>query len=224
MVLLRVSGHSGAGKSRLLKEVEERGISLRRVVLYTTRSPRPGEVDGVDYHFVTPEHIQRLPVDTYYAGPVREMLQAVNLVTLEEDLKTGELVIIEIFHRLWPGLERTMRERLGDQLRTTSIFLCALELEALRSLEESEARRRIEGNVKTILRWRGTEDEVDIAKRSQSAANEVLAALTGAEQYDRIIRTSPEGPYGKDDWTCPEGPRGSAATAIREFTTLLETL
>ncbi len=56
-----------------------------------------------------------------------------------------------------------------------------------------EAKRKIEEEVKAILRWRGTEDGSGIAKRARSAADEVLDAVTGAAHYDRIIQTSPEG-------------------------------
>ncbi len=224
MILLRLSGHSGAGKSRLLKEVEHRGVTVGAVALFNTRTPRPSEVDGGDYHFVTREQIQQLPVDSYYVGPVREMLQAVDLVKLEEDLRTRELVVIEVSHKLWPGLEQALRQRLGDCLRTVSVFICAVDLERIETLEEREARGEIEEEVKAILTWRRTEDNVAIARRARSAACEVLGALTGAQRYNRIFRTSPEGPDGEDDWTFPGGPRGNAARAAEEFVAFIEAL
>ena len=55
-LLIVVSGPSGSGKGEALKVLAEEG--LERVVTYTTRAPRPGERDGVDYHFVNEEEFQ----------------------------------------------------------------------------------------------------------------------------------------------------------------------
>ena len=53
-LLLILSGPSGAGKTVLAQRlVAEYAPGLQRAVTYTTRPPRPGEVDGRDYHFVT---------------------------------------------------------------------------------------------------------------------------------------------------------------------------
>ncbi len=224
MILLRVSGHSGAGKSRLWKELERRGVAHRRVVLFTTRPRRPGEVEGVDYHFATRDRIRELPADSYFVGKVRDMLQAVDLAQLEGDLRTGELVVIEIFHRLWLDLEKAVRQRVGDHLRTASVFLCAVDVETVRSVGTTEARARIEESVRSNLAWRATENERAIALRARTAVTEVLDALTSVEHYDLILQTSPEGPYGQDDWTCPGGPREFAAKATDEFITFIEAL
>src|SRR4051812_6248743 len=58
--LIIVSGPSGSGKSTLIKGVVARHRGeLRLAVSATTRRPRPGEVEGVDYYFWTPEGFQR---------------------------------------------------------------------------------------------------------------------------------------------------------------------
>jgi guanylate kinase len=51
-VLLIVCGPSGVGKTSLTRELLERTPRLRLSISYTTRPPRDGEADGVDYHFV----------------------------------------------------------------------------------------------------------------------------------------------------------------------------
>ena len=53
-LLLVVSGPSGCGKGTVLKEVMQQQ-DLYYSVSLTTRAPRPGEVDGVQYHFVSKE-------------------------------------------------------------------------------------------------------------------------------------------------------------------------
>ena len=58
--LVVLSGPSGVGKSTVLKRLlEEYPGQLRLSVSATTRSPRPGETDGVDYHFLSAEEFQR---------------------------------------------------------------------------------------------------------------------------------------------------------------------
>jgi guanylate kinase len=52
-VVLILSGPSGVGKDSALDALERMGVTFHRVVTATTRKPRPGEVDGKDYHFVS---------------------------------------------------------------------------------------------------------------------------------------------------------------------------
>lgn len=59
-VLFVVSGPSGVGKSTLLRHAMERVPGLSFSVSATTRDPRPGEADGVDYHFVRPARFSEL--------------------------------------------------------------------------------------------------------------------------------------------------------------------
>ena len=55
-----VSAPSGAGKTSLVKALMEREPRIRFSVSYTTRKPRPNEVPGRDYHFVTPDDFERM--------------------------------------------------------------------------------------------------------------------------------------------------------------------
>ena len=58
-LLLVVSGPSGCGKGTVLKEVMQQQ-DLYYSVSLTTRAPRPGEVDGVQYHFVSKEQFEEM--------------------------------------------------------------------------------------------------------------------------------------------------------------------
>ncbi|MET0993973.1 MAG: guanylate kinase, partial [Mycobacterium sp.] len=55
-----LSGPSAVGKSTVVRCLRDRGPDLFFSVSVTTRAPRPGEVDGVDYSFVTAERFQEL--------------------------------------------------------------------------------------------------------------------------------------------------------------------
>lgn len=59
-ILFVFTGPSGAGKGSVMRALLERDPSLRKVVTYTTRAPRDGEVDGFDYRFVAVEEFHRL--------------------------------------------------------------------------------------------------------------------------------------------------------------------
>ena len=57
--VLVLSGPSAVGKSSVVRRLREQVPGLHFSVSATTRAPRPGEVDGVDYHFVTPDRFQQ---------------------------------------------------------------------------------------------------------------------------------------------------------------------
>ena len=97
--LFLILGPSGVGKSTAIRCVRERIPALRYPLSYTTRPPRSGELDRVDYHFVSEEQFLRLrdqgellewdqPHGTYYYGiPCAPVLTA---------LTQGEILIREI--------------------------------------------------------------------------------------------------------------------------------
>ncbi|MBE0697807.1 MAG: guanylate kinase [Anaerolineaceae bacterium] len=59
-LLVVISGPSGVGKDAVLKAMQKRGFSLHYVVTMTSRPPRDGEVEGVDYFFVSREKFEEL--------------------------------------------------------------------------------------------------------------------------------------------------------------------
>ena len=59
-LMLVLSSPSGAGKTTLSKKIQQSDNSFEISVSHTTRNPRPNEVDGVDYHFVTKENFLKL--------------------------------------------------------------------------------------------------------------------------------------------------------------------
>lgn len=105
-VLLVIAGPSGAGKGTIVQRLKEREPDLRWSVSWTTRAPREGEVEGVDYHFTTREEFERLRdaggflewFDVYEdmygtpEAPVREHLASGHSVLLEIDVQ-GALAI-----------------------------------------------------------------------------------------------------------------------------------
>ena len=84
--LVILSGPSGVGKDTVINAWRARNPDVARVVAYTTRDPRPGEVDGMDYNFVSRDIFHSKAADgdflefkevhgNFYATPLRDMDQ-----------------------------------------------------------------------------------------------------------------------------------------------------
>ena len=54
------SSPSGAGKTTIIKKIQQKYQDFKISVSHTTRKPRPNEIDGVDYHFVSEEEFEKL--------------------------------------------------------------------------------------------------------------------------------------------------------------------
>lgn len=132
--LFVISGASGVGKSTVLKLVMEGRDDLKFSVSATTRPPRPGEVDGVHYYFVTRERFEEMirqdafleydaHADNYYGTPraqaEEKMEQGLLLLDIEpmgaKQVKQAapDAVLIFIMPPSRQELERRLRSR-GD--------------------------------------------------------------------------------------------------------------
>jgi guanylate kinase len=220
MLLLRLSGHSCAGKTRLVKALPQYGITCPKVVRYTSRAPRPEEEEGRDYYFRSEEFIRSLPEKDFLAGPVRNILQAFDLKQLEQDLKSHELVLLEIYPALWPLLIERLEDRMKQKLRTASVFITAVDpAEIVKFTDEEEKEGYIISEVYKMLLFRDKDKLEDIKIRAYAAADEICDALSPEvrESYARIIHSAPEGPDGHDEWTREKMPVGRAKAAVEEF-------
>jgi len=168
--LVVISGPSGAGKSTVVREVLTTcQLPLILSVSATTRQPRRGETEGIDYFFLTPDQFaaRRAAGDFLeckeYAGNWYGTLQS----QVSTGLADGKWVILEI------DVEGTMAvlERHPDAL---TIFVHS------GSIEELERR----------LRARNTESEEALARRLTTARREL--AQKGRYRYEVINRDVPQ--------------------------------
>jgi hypothetical protein len=220
MKLLRLSGHSGAGKTRLVNALPQFGITCPKVVRYTSRLPREEEIDGEDYFFRSREFIESLPEEDFLVGPVRNVLQAFDLKRLTVDLTTHDLVLIEIYPDLWPGLVKRIQQRLNETLTSASVFMTAVDPNVILGMQDEKSKAAyISDNVKKNLIWRNKDSMSDIGIRSMAAIKEILEAIApeGQASYQKIIYSAPEGPDGEDEWTKSGSPSGQAKEALEEF-------
>ncbi len=159
--LFVISGASGVGKSTVLRKVMEGRDDLLFSVSATTRAPRPGETDGVDYYFVTKETFQDMiqkgefleydgHMDNFYGTPKGQ---------LEEKLTRGHVIL-----DIEPNGAFAVRKARPD---ATLVFV------APPSMEELESR----------LRGRGDTSEEQMQMRLQRAAWE----MEQSKQYDHVI-------------------------------------
>ncbi len=149
--ILVVTGPSGVGKGTLVRKLLELRPGLRLAVSATTRRPRPGEVNGVDYHFLSEDDFDR----RVQAGDFAEhAVYAGNRYgTLKSELaRSDEGVVLEIDVQ---GA-RQLREALPE---ATRVFIEPPSPEAL-------AER---------LTARGSDSEAEIERRLKAAAEELAA-------------------------------------------------
>ena len=96
--LIVVSAPSGAGKTTLCREVRLRVSDLAYSISYTTRAPRPGEVNGTDFHFITEEKFRALRDKLEFAewARVHGNFYATGATTIETALAAGRDVLLDI--------------------------------------------------------------------------------------------------------------------------------
>jgi guanylate kinase len=173
-----VAAPSGAGKTSLVKALMERRPSIHFSVSYTTREPRPGEIDGRDYHFVNQERFQEMVERGEFLEHARvfDNCYGTGIDTVQTALTQGELLLLEID---WQGA-RQVRARLPE---ARTIFILppsrhALEerLRARSSDSEAVIERRLRDAKQDLAHW--TEfDYVVINDRFEQAVADLLAIV-----------------------------------------------
>ena len=159
-----LAGPSGVGKSSVVDRLRGRLPELFFSVSATTRDPRPGEVDGVHYHFVGPEGFDELIArgELLEWAEIHGGLQRSGTLRepVERELAAGRPVLVEVdLHGA-----RTIKAVLPEAV---TVFL------APPSLAELERR----------LRGRGTESEAQFQRRLQTAREEIAAC----DEFDVVI-------------------------------------
>ncbi len=157
-----VSAPSGAGKTSLVKALIDAMPQVRVSVSHTTRAMRPGEVDGVNYHFVDRQHFAELLEhnDFLEHAEVFGNLYGTSQRALERTLADGYDLILEID---WQGAQQV--RRLMPQAK--SVFILPPTQEALRQR----------------LTNRGQDSEEIIERRMREAVSEMSHYV----EYDYLV-------------------------------------
>jgi guanylate kinase len=157
-----VSAPSGAGKTSLVRALIEREPRIRFSVSYTTRKPRPNEIAGRDYHFVSMQRFTEMVAHDEFLehAQVFDNCYGTGVRAVEEALANGEQLLLEID---WQGA-RQVRARLPE---ACSIFILPPTRTAL--------EQRLKG--------RSTDSDTVIQRRLQDAAQD----LTHWAEFDYVV-------------------------------------
>jgi guanylate kinase len=201
-----ITGPSGVGKGTLIRGLMERLAQLELSVSATTRAPRAGERDGVDYHFLTREDFDRRVADERfvehadYAGRSYGTLRS----ELEDRMRDGVPVVLEIEVQGARQVRAAMPE-------AVQVFIAPPSLDALRArligrgtddLEEVERRLRVaEGELAAQPEF----SHVVVNDRLEDALDR-LTAIVAAE----LERRAPGDPAANSEATTLEGQQGKA--------------
>ena len=150
--LLIVSAPSGAGKTSLIKALMEQDQRVEVSVSHTTRPQRPGEVEGVNYFFISTEtfHEMREAGAFFESAEVFGHFYGTSLTQLEARLSDGADVILEID---WQGAQQ-VRKLLPD---SAWLFILPPSLEALKSRLQARGQ---DAEDTIDLRMRAARDEM----------------------------------------------------------------
>jgi len=161
-LLAVISGPSGVGKDTLIKRLLERDRNLRYSVSCTTRAPRPGEVDGVDYSFVSRARFEQLIDEGAFLehATYNGNLYGTLAERVERQRKAGHDVVLKIEVH---GAEQ-VREKVRDAV---FIFMVPPSVDEL-------VKRQIKRN---------TETSQDMEARRLIATRE----MESASRYDHVV-------------------------------------
>lgn len=177
-----LSGPSAVGKSTVVRCLRERLPDLYFSVSVTTRAPRPGEVDGVDYFFVSPEQFQKL-IETdallewaeihgglHRSGTPREPVR--------DAARAGRPVLIEVDLAGARAVKKAMPE-------VVSVFLAPPSWDELvsrlsrRGTETPEVMARRLETARAEMAAQGDFDQVVVNRQLDSACAELVSLLVG---------------------------------------------
>ncbi|MBQ6006114.1 MAG: guanylate kinase [Selenomonadaceae bacterium] len=161
-LLIVVSGASGTGKGTVCKKILTDLPEVAYSISATTRTPRPGEVDGREYYFLSVDEFKAWIADEKFLeyAEVYGNFYGTPLNKIEERLNRGEDILLEIDVQGALNVKRKCPEGIY-------IFLLPPSLE--------ELKRRIEG--------RGTESPESLSRRLKNAVAEIKIGL----EYDYVV-------------------------------------
>jgi guanylate kinase len=172
-LLVILAGPAGSGKSTLCERLVRECPGFERVVTATTRAPRPGEVDGRDYHFFSEEEFDRLVAEGAFLEWARVHGHNRRYGTLRRSIDEKLAAHVDLCMNVdVQGVASIQRVAAGDPAlarRLVTIFLMPPDLD--------ELRRRMRG--------RGQDSDAEIERRMQTA----LGEMAHWAEYDFCIHS-----------------------------------
>lgn len=160
--LFVISAPSGAGKTTLSNYLRQRLPELKYSVSYTTRSKRPKEVQGKDYHFIRVAEFERMVAEDRWLewAKVHGNYYGTSLNYIKNELAAGNNILLEIDIQ-------GVKQILAKDIECTTIFIMPPDIETLRQR----------------LHNRGAETPENVELRMQNALTEIAQK----DMYQHII-------------------------------------
>ena len=155
-IMVILSSPSGAGKTTITKKIQQKYQSFKISVSHTTRKPRPNEVDGVDYHFVSHEKFKKFISEGkfYEYAKIFDNYYGTSKESVDEMIKKNDI----IFDIDWQGTQQLSKFK---NLKLIKIYLIPpnkheLKQRLIKRNQDSprEVERRFKAYDKDIQHWK----------------------------------------------------------------------
>jgi guanylate kinase len=184
---------SGAGKTSLVRGLLQNETDVRLSVSFTTRQPRPGERDGIDYRFIGVEEFERRRSEGEFLewARVHDNLYGTSRAWIEAQMAKGQDIILEIDCQGAEQVKRLYPDAVGIFIAPPSIEELARRLRARAQDEESVIQRRIDAAQAELAQ--AERFEYVIINQEFDIALEQLRAVVRAARvrYSRQLARSP---------------------------------
>lgn len=170
-IILIISGPAGSGKNTVAERLISEFGNVKRVITSTSRPPRGAEIDGVDYHFLSPEAFEKAIAngEFYEYAKVHDRYYGTSKKAVHDSLAAGNDLILIIDVQGADTWRKIAAQNPEIAERLTSVFVAPDSI--------AELRKRLVS--------RATESEADIDRRMKTAVDE----FKQADKFDRRIES-----------------------------------
>lgn len=224
-----LSGPSCVGKSPLIKALRRVSpkIAFEMPILYTSRSPRSIETEGIDYYFRSEEVIRSFPPNRFIVGQTRTVWQAIDLEEMHKIFARHDLIIFEIYPTLGKLFQdHPLIEQLSAGFELRTVFISPATEDEIISLQINMGFSSPEKAVAAIMlpkligrmQQQGKLLTPEVMEDLQIRAARAYEEIKMGENYtDLIINHDGEDSH---NWLYTP-PIGEAGATLRRFTDIL---
>ncbi len=192
-ILFVVSSPSGGGKGTLIRRALQAVPGLSYSVSWTTRAPRPGEIDGVSYHFVSPEEFERMRASDGFLewAVVHGNLYGTARSVVAQELSEGHDIVLEIDVQGAAVVRASMPSVVGVFILPPSYETLRARLTARMTERPEELELRLKNARGEVVQYRHFDYLVlndEIERASQQLASIVLAERARRERQEWAAR------------------------------------